>query len=294
MDWTWLYGVPIEWAALALFVAACLYGERSGFSGLGVEGYAASAMLGLILGYEWTGGYATAILVAAGASIAFALLSGALVRLLRADAAVGSFSLSLVPVCSLGLLTRGGPFAIFGEVPSPGLIANTPIAGTDWEPIVASPWILATPLLVALTAWLLWQTPLGLRIRAFGETPSWRVPGSHATLHRLGALAIAAVLVVPGAALMVRAHPEAPPIGLGWIALGCAVAGRWSFRGGILLCLGPALLRAALPYAAGLGGWSLALEAAPFLLVLLYLLALARRSLRIAPSRQSRLDPDVL
>ena len=294
MDWTPLLAFPTEWAALALFVVACLFAERSGFSGLGVEGSVASAMLGLILGYEWTGSYPLASLIAAGASVVFALAAGALVQLLRADPAIGSFSLSLVPGCALGLMTRVGPFRIFGEVPSPGLVPNTRFAGTSLEDLLASPWLIATPLVVALAAWILWQTPVGLRIRAFGETPGWRVPGAHGTLYRLSALVLAAIWILPGAALMVRAHPEAPPVGLGWLALCCAVAGRWSFRGGLLLAVGPALLRAARPYAVGLGGWSIALEAAPLLLALLYLVFFARRSLRIAVSPQSRLDPDVL
>ncbi len=294
MDWTPLLGFPIEWTALALFVVACLYWERSGFSGLGVEGCVASAMLGLILGYEWTGNYALAVLVSAGAAVFFALVAGSLVRLLRADPAVGIFSLSLVPASALGLFLRGGPYRIFGEVPTPGLVPNTVFAGTNLEDVVASPWVLSMPFVIALAAWILRQTPLGLRLRAFGETPAWRVPGAHATLHRLAAVALGALWVVPGAALMVRAHPEAPPIGLGWLALGCAVAGRWSFVGGLLLAIGPALLRSARPYAAGQGGWSIVVEAAPFLLVLLYLVVFARRSLRIAASPQSRLDPDVL
>jgi simple sugar transport system permease protein len=294
VDWTPLLGFPVEWAALALFVVACLYWERSGFSGLGVEGCVASAILGLILGYEWFGSYALAALSATAASVGFALVAAGLVRLLRADPAVGVFSLSLVPAAALGWLTRGGPFRIFGEVPSPGLIPNTVFAGTNLENFLASPWVLSTPLVIALSVWILWHTPLGLRVRAFGETPGWRVPGSHATLHRLLAVALGALWVVPGAALMVRAHPEAPPIGLGWLALACAVAGRWSFTGGLLLAIGPALLRAARPYAVGQGGWSIAVDVAPFLLALLYLIFFARRSLRIAASPQSRLDPDVL
>jgi len=46
-DWTPLIQVPIEWGALALFVMACLFWERSGFSGLGVEGSIAASVLGL-------------------------------------------------------------------------------------------------------------------------------------------------------------------------------------------------------------------------------------------------------
>jgi len=293
MDWTPLLGFPIEWAALGLLVVACLYGERSGFSGLGVEGCVASAMLGLIVGYGWTGNYALASLVAAGASVGFAIAAGGLIRLLRADPAIGSFCLSLIPGLALGLMARMGPHRIFDEVPSPGLIPGTMFAGTHAEDLLANPWLLSAPLVMALAWWILGHTSLGLKMRAFGETPGWRVPGARPTLYRLSALAIGALWTVPAAALMLRAHPEAPPVALGYLALACAVAGRWSLGAGLALAAGPALLRAARPYGVDLGS-TIAIEIAPFLLALLYLVILARRALRIAVSPQSRVNPDVL
>ena len=55
-----LVGFPLEWAALALLVAGAIYWERAALSGIGIEGCVLSAMLGLCLGYEWTGDYAIA------------------------------------------------------------------------------------------------------------------------------------------------------------------------------------------------------------------------------------------
>ena len=63
---------------------------------------------------------------------------------------------------------------------------------------------------------------------------------------------------------------------------------------GILLAAGPALLRSARPYAGGAVTAQVALDAAPFLLALLYLILLSRRSLRLATPRESRLDPDLM
>jgi ABC-type uncharacterized transport system permease subunit len=112
--------------------------------------------------------------------------------------------------------------------------------------------------------------------------------------HRVAGAALGAALAVPGAALLVRAYPENPPSMLGFLALACAVAGRWSLAAGVLLAAGPALLRTARPYMTALGGWAPAAEMAPFLLVILYLALLSRRALRLESTRQSRLDPDVL
>jgi len=57
------------------------------------------------------------------------------------------------------------------------------------------------PLLLALAGWLLWHTPFGIRLRAFGENPGWRVPGSRPTAYRLAALALGALWAVPAAAI---------------------------------------------------------------------------------------------
>ena len=81
---------------------------------------------------------------------------------------------------------------------------------------------------------------------------------------------------------------------LGYLALACAIAGRWTVWGGILLAVGPALIRSARPYGTEFQGGFVVLDVAPFLLALLYLVLLSRRSLRLAASRQARTDPDVL
>ena len=294
MDWVALLQFPIEWAALALFVIACLYWERSGFSGLGVEGCAATAMVGILLGYEWTLSYPLAVLIATGAAVAFAVTAGTLILVMKADPAIGSFMLSLAPVCALGLLSREGALRLSTEFPQPGLIRGTVFDGTISEDLFTSPWFLASPILITLAAWLLWHTPFGMRLRAFGENPAWRVLGSRPTAYRLLALAVGALCATPGAALLLRAHPEAPPMAIGFIALACTIAGRWGVTAGILLAIGPALLRALRPYGAAVPASAVALDVAPFLLALVYLILFSRRSLRLSVSPHAGTDPDVL
>ena len=275
-------------------VVACLYWERSGFSGLGVEGCVAAAMLGLLLGYEWTGNYPLACLIAAGSAAAFGVAAGTLVHLLRADPAIGAFTLSLAPACAVGILSRAGGLRLFTESPPPGLVRGFVFDGTYAEDLLGNPWLWATPLVIALASWILWHTPYGLRLRAFGENPAWRVLGSRPTAYRLSALAIGALWTVPAAALLLRAHPEAPPIALGIVALACAIAGRWTILAGVMLAAGPALLRTLRPHGGALPGATIALDAAPFLIALLYLILFSRRSLRLSASPQAGTDPDVL
>ena len=294
MNWTPLLRFPIEWSALALFVVACLYWERAGYSGLGVEGCVASAMIGFIAGYDATASYWGAAAIAAGSVVVFALVTGGILRLLGSDRAVGTFAASLVAACGLGLMTRAGTHLLLSEQPPPGLFHGTPLDGTYAEDLLANPWLLASPFLVALASWIYWKTPFGLRLRAFGETPALRVPGASATRTRLLGLAVGALFVVPGAALLLRVSGASPPVALGMLALACAIAGRWSFAPAILLASGPALLRALRPYAGPSGSLAVGLEAAPFVLVLVYLVIFSRRSLRMAATRQARLDPDTL
>ena len=260
--WVPLLSIPIEWAALALLVVACVYWERAGFSGLGVEGAFASAMIGLVLGYEWTSSYPLAVLTAATAAVAFALAAGGLLRVFRTDTAIGALALSLVPVCALGILYRSGP-QLLAETMPPGLLRGTAIDGTYAEDLALNPVLWAAPLLVLLAGWLLWHTPFGLRVRAFGENPAWRVPGSRPPLYRIAAIVLGAVWTAPAAALLVRTHPQAPPVALGILALACVIASRWSVLGGVLLAAGPAIARACRPYAGDRAGLAIVLEILP-------------------------------
>ncbi len=294
MDWIPLLRFPIEWAALALVVVSCLYWERAGASGLGVEGAIAAAMIGFIAGYDATASYPAASAIAAGAALLYALATGGALRLLRTDPIVGSFGASLVAASALGLLARTGTHALLTETPPPGLVRGTIFDGTYAEDLVVNPWLLAAPLLVLLATWIHWRTPFGLRLRAFGETPTLRLPGASATRTRILGLAAGSLFAVPAAALLLRVSGDAPPAAVGILGLACAIAGRWAFAPALLLAAGPALLRTLRPYAGTAGPGSVALEMAPFFLALVYLVLFSRRALRFAAGRQARVDPDTL
>jgi ABC-type uncharacterized transport system permease subunit len=291
--WVPLLSIPIEWAALALLVVACLYWERAGFSGLGVEGALASAMVGLVLGYEVTSSVPVAVLSATGAAAVFALAAGGLLRVFRTDTAIGALALSLVPLTALHILYRTDVL-LPRESPPPGLLRGTVLDGTYAEDLALNPVLWAAPLVVLLAAWLLRQTPFGLRVRAFGENPSWRVPGSSPSLYRLTAIVLGAIWTAPAAALLVRSHPESPPLALGILALACVIASRWSVLGGVLLAAGPAVARACRPYAGEDAAWAIVLEILPYLLALSYLALLSRRALRLSFAPRAGTDPDLL
>jgi ABC-type uncharacterized transport system permease subunit len=295
LQWGSLVSFPIEWGALALLVTGAIYWERAALSGIGIEGCLLSAVLGMALAYEGTGDYSIACAAGAGAAVAFALVGSGLLLTLRSDPLIGSFVLSLVPACALGVLVRSVPLRILREAPSPGLVSGTIFGGTYAEDLLASPWFLAVPVVLTVAVLVMLKTPYGLKLRGYSETPAFarRGPAQVAWVRVLAAV-LGALWVVPAAALLLRAHPGSLPVGLGFIALACAVAGRWGFLPAIFLAAGPALLRALRPYAGETDAGGLALAAAPFLLALLYLILLTRRALRAATTPQSRLDPDVL
>ena len=289
-----LIQLPVEWLALALLVVACLFWERAGLSGLGVEGCVASAWLGLFFGYEASGHIAVAILAALGAALLFATLAGLLVQLSRVDPAVGTFLASLVPWTALVLLLRSRAPLLATQMIPPGLLSGTTMDGTYAAELLLNPMVWIAPLLLVLGALVLSHTGFGLRLRAFGENPGWVVPGAPPVAYRLGALVVGGAFAAPAVALLARTHAASPPAALGMLALACAIAARWSLLPAILLALGPALLRASRSIAGTPAEWGIALDVAPFLLALLYLVFLSRRALRLALSPQTGTDPDVL
>jgi ABC-type uncharacterized transport system permease subunit len=293
LQWAPIVSFPIEWISLCLLVAGAIYWERAALSGIGIEGCLLASMLGLCLGYEWTGDYGIAVAAGVGAALVFGLVGSTLLLSLKADPIIGSFGLSLIPAVVLGLLTRGAPLRLLRETPPPGLITGTIFDGTYAEDLVLSPWFWAALVLLIVAGVILLQTPFGLRLRGFSETPAFARGGpAHVTRVRILGATLGALWVTPAAALLLRAHPSSIPMGLGFIALACAIGGRWGFLPGIFLAAGPALLRTLRPYGTGAAGTMLA--AAPFGLALLYLIFLSRRALRAAATPQSRLDPDVL
>ena len=290
-----LVSFALEWAALALLVAGAIYWERAALSGIGIEGSLLSATLGMALAYEATGDFGVACAAGAGGAALFGLLGSGLVLTLKSDPWIGTFVLTLVPASALGVLVRSAPLRILRETPAPGLLPGTIFEGTYAEDLVANPWLWAALILLAVLGVVMLKTPYGLKLRGYSETPAYARRGLAQVLWlRITAAVLGALAAAPAAALLLRARPSSVPVGLGFIALACAAAGRWGFLMGILLAAGPALARALRPYAGASGSLGLLLGAVPFVLSLLYLVLLTRRALRAAATPQSRLDPDVL
>jgi ABC-type uncharacterized transport system permease subunit len=253
---------------LLLAVQGELVVQRSGIINLGVEGMmlvaamtsviAAQTSDSVVLGFA--GGIAGAALVAA--------IFGFFAIALKTDQIVTGTAINFLAVGATSFVYRElqqGAFFV-QSVPRPRDAIVLPLA-----------WVVF-PILLGI---LLWNTTLGLRLRACGENPDVIAP--HAGRHRALALAIEAVLAgVAGAYLALAlssGFAENMTAGRGFIALSIVIFGRWKLKGAIV---GTAIfgLAAALQYALQASDRGVPyhlLLAVPYVLTLLILCGIAGR-----------------
>lgn len=211
--------------------------ERAGVLNLGIEGImTAGAFAGWFTVYAggdlWTG-----VLVAALAGAMFGLLHATLtvplglsqhvvgigVTMLATSLTYFTYRLALPEVTSPPKIAPFQPFAIPGlsEIPIVGqaLFTQTPLTYLAF----------AT---VALTAWVLYRTPLGLAVRAAGENPSAvEAQGISVTAIRMGAVMVGSALMAVGGAFLTMSAFNSFFFeminGRGWICIALVVFGSW-------------------------------------------------------------------
>lgn len=251
---------------LLLAVQGELVVQRSGIINLGIEGMMLVAAMTSVIAAQtshsvfvgFVGGIAGAALIAT--------IFGFFAIVLKTDQIVTGTAINFLAVGGTSFVYRElqqGAFFV-QSVPRPRDLVVLPLA-----------WIVF-PILLAI---LLWNTTLGLRLRACGENPEVIVP--HVGRHRALALAIEAVLAgVAGAYLALAlssGFAENMTAGRGFIALSIVIFGRWKLKGAIL---GTAIfgLAAALQYALQASARGVPyhlLLAVPYVLTLLILCGIA-------------------
>lgn len=286
------------WAAAARIAAPLLFAtmgelicERAGVLNLGIEGImVAGAFTGwfaVLTGASLWAGVGVAMLT----GMAFGLLHGALtvpfglsqhvvglgITLLASASAWFAYRVALPEVTSPPQIAPFEPVAPgLADVPvlGPLLFAQTPLAWAAW----------AT---VALVAFVLWRTPLGLAVRAVGESPeAAAAQGLSVTWLRIGAVTVGSGLMAVGGAFLTLSAFSSfffeMVNGRGWICVALVVFGAWrpgkAALGALLFAAFDALqirlqqtpLGAALPYQVFL--------MAPYLLSILALVLMSRRA----------------
>ncbi len=211
--------------------------ERAGVLNLGIEGImTAGAFAGWFTVYSggdlWTG-----VLVAALAGAMFGLLHATLTVPLGLSQHVVGIGVTLLAT-SLTYFTYR---LALPEVTSPPKIepfAPLPIPVLKDIPIIGEALFTQTPLTylafvtVAVVAWVLYRTPLGLAVRAVGENPSAvEAQGISVTAMRMGAVMVGSALMAVGGAFLTMSAFNSFFFeminGRGWICIALVVFGSW-------------------------------------------------------------------
>ena len=201
--------------------------ERAGVLNLGIEGImvfgAFAGWLAVYLGLPLWAGVGVACLAGMG----FGLLHGVLTVPLGLSQHVVGLGITLLATAAasyayrvaLPRVTTPPRIEPFAPLPLPGVLAQTSLTYAAFAS-------------VAVTAFVLWRTPLGLAIRAVGENPAAvEAQGLSVTALRIGAVMVGSGLMAVGGAFLTLSAFSSfffeMVNGRGWICIALVVFGAW-------------------------------------------------------------------
>lgn len=211
--------------------------ERAGVLNLGIEGImTAGAFAGWIAVYAGMGLWG-GVMVAALAGAMFGLLHGFLTVPLGLSQHVTGIGITLLATSLTYFVYRIAlpevtsppkiePFQPF-EIP---LLADIPVFGQAF--FNQTPMTYLAFATVAIVAWVLYRTPVGLAVRAVGENPSAvEAQGISVTAIRMGAVMVGSALMAVGGAFLTMSAFNSFFFeminGRGWICIALVVFGSW-------------------------------------------------------------------
>jgi simple sugar transport system permease protein len=214
------------WTPLVLAAMGGVLSERAGVINIGLEAMMLCGAFVSVAASQAAGNVAAGVLAGVLAGGLVGLLHAVLTQALRVPHILSGVGLNLG---ALGLTTYA--LRLYGaEGPaSPGLLPAGAAVG-------------AGALLVALLWFVLWRTPLGLRLRACGENPAAaRSAGVAVGPIRYGAVTLSGALAGLGGVALALAglgrFTENMTAGRGYIALAAVIFGRWNPIGAALAAL---------------------------------------------------------
>jgi len=222
-----------------LAAAGGVMSERSGLIGLTLEGYmlggAFCAALGAYAGGSpWVGVIAA---VAGGAALAW-LYAVSSIRF-KADQVVVGIAINLLAIG----LTRFFLRLVFDSSSNSPRVSGFDVrgSGVGFAALVQNPLIWIGLAIIPITAWVLYRTPFGLRVRAVGEHPTAAASvGVPVERVRYLAVLLSGVFAgLGGAYLALDQHQftDNMTAGRGFIALAATIFGRWDPVRAGLACL---------------------------------------------------------
>ncbi|QAT39067.1 ABC transporter permease [Clostridium sp. JN-9] len=260
-----------------------VFSERSGVVNIGLDGMMTMGAFFAVLGTYISGSPLVGVLCAMLAGGAIALIHAFLSITLKSDqiisgTAINLFSTALASFLIIKVFKKGGQTDIVKALPynMPNWIKSIPFIGyilsnINWFVILAI-------VLVFVTNFVLFKTPIGLRIRAVGEHPSAAdTLGINVYKVRYSCVVLSGVLAGLGGASLIGITPvyrEGMVAGRGFIALAAMIFGNWKPVGTMWACLLFAF-GGSFEIAAQGFGWSLPTEFYACIPYVLTMLALA-------------------
>ncbi len=287
-DWLDMLVTASFWLAALRIATPLIFGtlgelicERAGVLNLGIEGImvagAFSGWLAVYLGAPLWGG----ILVAMAVGAAFGLLHGVLTVPLGLSQHVAGIGVTLLGTSLSYYFYR----MVFPTVTEPPRI--TPFQPLDLPGLLAqTPMTYLAFLMVALTAYVLYRTPLGLAVRMVGENPAAvEAQGIDVTRLRIGAVMVGSSLMALGGAFLTLSAFNAFYFnminGRGWICIALVVFASWrpgkALLGAVLFAAFDAFQLRLQQLIGGVVPYQIFLMA-PYVLSILALIVMSRRA----------------
>jgi general nucleoside transport system permease protein len=231
--------VPYTLAALGASI-----NERGGVVNIALEGMMLNGALAYVLGADLTGN--------AWAGVAAAVLAGLLTGALHALVTVVARADQITSGLGINLLAAGLTKFTLTQVYHSSSNSSRVVGLPSWDlaglahlpglgPVLATPLVLITVVLVLGGQWLLFRSIFGLRLRSIGERPEAAATlGLSVSAYRtLGVLVSGALAGLAGAWLASEQHSFTDGMtgGRGYIALAAMIVGKWSPFGAALACL---------------------------------------------------------
>jgi ABC-type uncharacterized transport system permease subunit len=293
-----IIGQASFWAAAIRIATPLIFGvlgalicERAGVLNLGIEGiFVAGAMTGWLT-VSMGGGLWLGVAVAALTGAALGLLHGCFTVLLGLSQHVTGLGITLLATSTAYFGYR----VAFPTVTTPPVIEPFPplnLASLSAIPVLGPALAQQTALVwlaflcVAVTAFILARTPLGLALRAVGDDPAAvEAQGLSVTGLRMGALAAGSALMALGGAFLTLSAFNSFFFGMvngrGWVCIALTVFASWqpgkAFLGALLFGAFDAYQVRLQTLAGGLVPTQVFLML-PYLLSILALILVARRA----------------
>jgi len=221
--------VPYLFAASGGVVA-----ERAGIVSLTLEGFMLSGAFAAVVGTSYSGSPWVGVLCGILGGLIFSLIHAVATIRYRADQVVVGVAINLLAIGVTRFFLKLF-FASSSNSPRVAGLGGSGAAGFD------NPLLWFGVLIAPLVAFVIYKTPLGLRVRAAGEHPdAAESVGVSVTRVRYVAVAISGILAALGGvylALDQHQFTDQMTAGRGFIAISAVIFGRWDPVRAALACL---------------------------------------------------------